>query len=362
MRQFKGLAVPVGPRIRQVRGISHAAHNHAYTAIPRKTGRKPHSGANGEFRAPFPGRFRPGLRAVGLICRGFSGSLGGECMAILNEKEEGLLRAALHHGGVLSAALAARLLDCSPQFARRLLARLGELDLLAPVYLSGLPGGTLHLAPTRRAARFFGHPNAAAARTDRSETDLLRGLARFWFRASHPLANGERFLDGGREIAAEFAAREIPVPTLGMRAGDPGRARFSETVIAAAESLQVYAFPPVHAAPETVVRGTLARFADALGSVRIGFVIERRRAPLLAHALAAFGAIEQLAPKTPESDRLAELREQLARERAAGAAPVALARLAGEIAALEKAANQPEAPGVSAVAGVFLPSIIHDLF
>lgn len=283
-------------------------------------------------------------------------------MAILNEKEEGLLRAALHHGGVLSAALAARLLDCSPQFARRLLARLGELDFLAPVYIAGLPGATVHLAPTRRAARFFGHPNAAAARADRSEADLLRGLARFWFRASQPLENGARFLDGGREIAAEFDAREIPLPALGLRAGDPGRARFSETLIASAEGLLVYGFPPIHTAPETVVRGTLSRFADALGSVRIGFVIERRRAPLLAHALAAFGAVEQPAPSAPNSDRLTTLRGQLERERAAGASPVTLARLAGEIAALEKTANQPETTAVSPVAGIFLPTVVHDLF
>lgn len=217
---------------------------------------------------------------------------------LITPRESELLRNLLHHGGMATSALIADFLSIPIQEARSVANSLVDRGWLVLVPLRILRGKTLYYQISRRSARYFDAPNAAAARYTRRDESCLQGLARFWFRASHP---DMHFFCGLEEIAAVFNQNHIALPLV-------QRGYISETVVSTSIGICIYAFPALdHTLPD-FVKSTFIRYSNQISKVRLGFVIDERRQHQLEGILEMFS---QAAFETGEEDEIALLNEQM---------------------------------------------------
>lgn len=185
---------------------------------------------------------------------------------LMTERESELLRNLLHHGGVATSGLVAQFLSISIQEARLLAKSLVDRGWLVLTPLKILRGNTLYYQVSRRSARYFGIPNAAAARYTRRDESCLQGLVRFWFRSTY----NYQFKTGIEDITECFDRKQMngPITEHGY---------ISETIIEDSDGVYAYAFPALDHVLSNFVKSTIIKYSSQIQKIKIGFVIDSRR-------------------------------------------------------------------------------------
>jgi len=267
---------------------------------------------------------------------------------MLNENERRLLSTLLWHGGFCTPTLAASLLNLTNPQARKILAGLVDRGYIRRVFLLRAHDATNYFQVTRRGGKLLNYPHPNVARSNPDDPQILRGLARFWF-ASQPLSDGT-LLSTPAEIAAEFEANGLKLP---------GNFPTGDTFFATPAGLQIYSFPSVCRGLDLAIKNAFLLYAESLDAIRLGFVIERRRATELQQILTDIvGApVAAALTATPENHGLHEMKQRFA-----NASAFEKIELQRQIQALETAPQAPEPPAQSELARLVLPTIIHDIF
>lgn len=257
---------------------------------------------------------------------------------LLTERETHLLHELLHHGGITTATLVARFLGITAQEARPIINGLVDRGWLVYAPITLLRGATKYFQISRRSAKFFNVPNAAASRYTKREESCLQGLSRFWFRAEH---SDLQFYSGVNAITLAFADH-CP--------GTVYQPRYvAETIARDNDGICIFAFPSFDHALLNFVRSTLVKYSPYLQSVRIGFVIEEARKDQLEKILAALRQITS-SPSTYEEVR------RLEREIEAAESTLERIQLESKLKRLKNQANDSQPSNFA------LPLVTHSLF
>lgn len=280
---------------------------------------------------------------------------------MLTDTEQKLLSAMLYHGGFCTPALAGSLLEITDRHAREILANLTDRGYTRRALLVRAHDATSHYQITRKGGAKLGVPHPNAARSNPTDSQILRGIARLWF-ASQLVQTGEKLLSSPAEIASAFESRGLKLP---------GAFPTGDSYITGGEKLKIYAFPSADRGLDSTVKKSILSYAASLDKVQIGFVIEQRRATEMQEHLSAIAGYQvpfahAQAPVFAQSEpaQLAELRrrfdsasafEKVAIQRQIAALTSAPSTLAGASAA-------PEAQHEDSLARVILPIVVHDLF
>lgn len=270
-----------------------------------------------------------------------------------------LLSALLLNGGFCTAQLAAACLSLPVSEARKLLAELSALGYVRKVFLLRAHDASNYFQITRRASRMLGHPAPNCARSDPADSQILRGVARFWhsctLMASPP--EGGTILS---ERAAEgyFWEHKLTVPP---------RYPVGDTYVETPHGLQIWFYPGPNQTLSTAVKQAFLRYGDDLDKVKIGFVIDRKRAAELAEILSEIaGETVEIESETALKSADLDTQIEALRARFATAAAMEKASLQAQIQRLESqktatpAAQKPASTG--GLADVILPIVVHDLY
>lgn len=217
---------------------------------------------------------------------------------LITQRESDLLRNLLHHGGVATSSLIAEFLAIPIQEARAIAKNLVDRGWLVLLPLKILRGNTLYYQISRRSARYFDVPNAAAARYTRRDESCLQGLVRFWFRATY--SQGQ-FCSGIEEVRKVFSRHDLELPFHQHR-------YISETVIVNHSEICIYAVPALDHVLTDFVKSIFMRYSTMISKVKIGFVIEEKRSDQLEKILDMFC---QSAFKNESVNDVAKLQEDI---------------------------------------------------
>ena len=270
-----------------------------------------------------------------------------------------LLSGLLYHGGFCTVQLAAAALDLPVPETRRVIGELVALGYLRKVFLLRAHDATSYFQITRRASRLLGHPAPNCARSDPSDSQILRGCVRFWF-SSRMRAESEDLLSD--EVArAYFYQNDLIVPN---------RWPVGDSYILTPAGLQVWTFPGADQQLDAFVKQSFLRYSDDLDKLKIGFVINSKRAVKLAEILSYLtGEPQESTQKTTSKiDEIdAEIANLSVKFRSASASEKAsihmrMDRLSQEKqhAEAQKTAQKPASTG--GLSDVILPLVVHDLY
>ena len=267
---------------------------------------------------------------------------------MLNDYERRLILTLLWHGGFCTPTLAANLLNLTSPRAREILAGLVERGYVRRVFLLRAHDATNYFQVTRRGGKLMGYPHPNAARSNPGDTQILRGIARFWF-ASQPISDGI-LLSAPAEIIAEFKANGLKLP---------GNFPTGDTYLATPAGLKIYSFPSVNRGLDLATRNAFLLYADSLDSIRMGFVIERRRAIELQQILTEIVGVQVTVAPTAASENpsLQELKLRFAT-----ASAFEKIELQRQIQALDTTPQALQQTSQSELAKLVLPTVIHDVF
>ena len=270
-----------------------------------------------------------------------------------------LLSNLLFHGGFCTAHLAAAALDLPIPETRKIIGELVALGYVRKVFLLRAHDASNYYQITRRASRMLGHPAPNCARSDPSDSQILRGCVRFWF-SSRMRAEDEDLLSD--DVARSyFYANEMIVPN---------RWPVGDSYILTSAGLQVWTFPGADQQLDAFVKQSFLRYADDLDKLKIGFVIDSKRAVKLAEILSEItGETQETTQKT--SSKIDEIDAEIAnlsvKFRSASASEKAsihmrIDRLFQEKAQAETQKTRQKPASTGGLADVVLSVVVHDLY
>lgn len=273
-----------------------------------------------------------------------------------------LLSALLLNGGFCTVALAAAALDLPIPETRKIIGELVALGYLRKVFLLRAHDASNYFQITRRAARMLGHPAPNCARSDPADSQILRGMTRFWF----AFCSVPSTIEEGQGLLTEHLAHTYMIEK-GMTV--PPRFPVGDTYIEAPEALHVWFFPGPDQSLTAAVKQAFLRYSDDLDKVKVGFVIDRKRAPELAEILSEIAG-EPVEIKSETALKSADLEAEIAtlRARFAAASAMEKASIQSQIQRLEAQKTTAPAPAAQKLAStggladVILPIVVHDLY
>ena len=270
-----------------------------------------------------------------------------------------LLSDLLFNGGFCTIALAAQDRQIDIPQARAVVGELVGFGYLRRVFLVRAKDSTAYYQITRKAGNLLCRPHPNAARSSPSDSQILRGLARFWFRSAYQIGDGEAVLN---DLLAKthMLAEGLTIPL---------RYPVGDSYIEAPDALHAYYIFGPEQSVLAGVRQHFLRYADNLGPVKIGFVIDKARAEQLAEQLAEITGQDPSAPD-PAAE-LADISARIVELRATANRGTAMEkiRINGAITQLEQdrqrlaaAARRAEHRPGNGLASVLLPTVIHTIF
>ena len=266
-----------------------------------------------------------------------------------------LLSNLLFHGGFCTAHLAAAALSLPVPETRKVIGELVALGYLRKVFLLRAHDASNYYQITRRASRMLGHPAPNCARSDPSDSQILRGCVRFWF--SSRLRDENEDLLSDDVARSYFYANEMIVPN---------RWPVGDSYILTTTGLQAWTFPGADQHLDAFVKQSFLRYSDDLDKLKIGFVINSKRAVELAEILSELtGETQETTSKIDEID--AEIASLSVKFRSASASEKAsihmrIDRLSREKAQAETQKTGQKPASTGGLADVILPLVVHDLY
>ena len=266
-----------------------------------------------------------------------------------------LLSRLLTHGGFTSATLSAAALGLPLPEIRRIHGELIALGYLRKVLLLRPKDSTAYLQITRRAARLLGALAPNCSRSSPSDSQILRGLVRFWLATSYLPAR----LKAGEAVLTDTLARAyFESENMTLPASFPAGDVYTETPT----GLQIRFIISPNQALEPAVKQAFLRYIDDIRQVKIGFVVDRFRAPELASILSEITGTEAAEQRTAAQIE-AELKAlQGTFDRADAMNKVKLHPQLIALRAELQACSAPQADHEPSFADVLLPSILHDFY
>lgn len=274
-----------------------------------------------------------------------------------------LLSRLLNFGGFCTYQTASSALRLPLAEAKKAVGELYAHGLVRKVSLLRPRDSTVHFQATRRGAELYGMHAPSCTRSGAADSQILRGLTRFWLSTSHFPAN---LRDGEGLLTDTLARAAFDFGSLTLPASWPSGDAYIETP----DSLHAYFIIAPRQTLDAAVRQAFLRYADDLGRVKLGFVIDQKRAHDLQKILAEMTGDEaETAPAT--ADFGAEIDAKLAdlQARFEAADPMEKVQLHQQILRLQAEKQAALAPAPvqksrekSGLAGVTLPTIQHDFF
>ena len=275
-----------------------------------------------------------------------------------------LLAQMLAYGGFTTYSTASAALHLPLAEAKKTVGELLAHGLIRKVSLLRPRDSTVYFQATRRGAELNKMHAPSCTRSGATDSQILRGLARFWLSTSYfspdRLAAGEGLLtDSLARAAFDFGGLTLPAtwPTGDAYVETPG-ALHAHFIIAPAQAL------------DAAVKQAFLRYVDDLGRVKLGFVIDQKRAAGLQKILEEMTGDEpESAPAAADSASETDAKLTELQARFESADPMQKVQLHQQILRLQAEKQAASAPAPvqkpaekSGLAGVILPTITHDFF
>lgn len=278
---------------------------------------------------------------------------------LISDRARQLTSNLLYRGGFCTVALAASSLDVPVSEARKIIGELLAFGYIRRVFLLRAHDATSYFQLTRRASRSLNHPAPSCTRSDPGDSQILRGCVRFWF--SSRLRDESEDLLSDSVARSYFYANEL-IP--------PNRWPVGDSYILTPEGLQVWTFPGADQQLDCFVKQSLLRYASDLDKLKIGFVIDAKRAVELAKILAELtGETQETTQKNVSKvDEIdAEIANLSVKFRSASASEKASIRMRIDRLLSEKEQAETQKTGQkteqkSGLSDRILPLIVHDLY